>query len=60
VRADYVRKFRTLTEGVIPVSEADRFLAAVDRLETLTADGLFELTLTLPPGALAGAAAGLF
>jgi hypothetical protein len=45
---------------VIPVSEADRFLAAVDRLETLTADGLFELTLTLPPGALAGAAAGLF
>jgi 2-methylcitrate dehydratase len=60
VRADYVRKFRTLTEGVIPVAEADRFLSAVDRLETLTADGLFELTLTLPPGALAGAAAGLF
>jgi 2-methylcitrate dehydratase len=60
VRADYVRKFRTLTEGVIPVAEADRFLAAVDRLETLTANELFELTLTLPPGALADAAAGLF
>jgi 2-methylcitrate dehydratase len=59
-RADYVRKFRTLTEGVIAEAEADRFLAAVDRLETLSAAGLFELTLTLPPGALAGAAAGLF
>jgi len=59
-RADYIRKFRTLTEGVIPAAEADRFLAAVDRLEILTADDLFELTLTLPPAALAGAAAGLF
>jgi 2-methylcitrate dehydratase len=60
VRADYVRKFRTLTEGVIPVSEADRFLAAVDRLETLRPDELVQLTLTLPNGALASAAAGLF
>jgi 2-methylcitrate dehydratase len=59
-RADYVRKFRTLTDGVVPVAEADRFLAAVDRLESLSAADLFELTLTLPPGALAGAAAGLF
>jgi 2-methylcitrate dehydratase len=59
-RADYVRKFRTLTEGVIPVSEAERFLAAVSRLESLTAGELFELTLSLPSGSLAGAAAGIF
>jgi len=59
-RADYIRKFRTLTEGVVSLAEADRFLAAVDRLETLRPEELVELTLTLPSGALAGAAAGLF
>jgi 2-methylcitrate dehydratase len=59
-RADYIRKFRTLTEGVVSLAEADRFLAAVDRLETLLPEELVELTLTLPSGALAVAAAGLF
>ena len=59
-RADYVRKFRTLTEDVIPAAEAERFLAVVERLPSLRADELAQLTLTLPAGTLAGAAAGIF
>jgi 2-methylcitrate dehydratase len=59
-RPDYVRKFRTLTEGVIATAEAERFLAAVERFPSLSAAELFELTLTLPEGTLAGARSGLF
>jgi len=35
-RPDYVRKFRTLADGLLHPNEADRFLAAVDRLGSLT------------------------
>ena len=59
-RPDYIRKFRTLTEGVIPSAEAERFLAVVERLPSLRADELAQLTLTLPAGTLAGAASGIF
>ena len=33
-RADYVRKFRTLTEGVLDDAEAERFLDVAQRLPT--------------------------
>ncbi len=59
-RPDYIRKFRTLTEGVIDSTEAERFLAVVERLPSLRADELAQLTLTLPAGTLAGAAEGIF
>jgi 2-methylcitrate dehydratase len=59
-RPDYIRKFRTLTEGVIATQEADRFLAAVERLSSLSAAELFALTLTLPDGTLASAKSGIF
>lgn len=47
-RPDYLRKFRSLTEGVLPSQEADRFLDLVDRLEDLDAQGLRDLSLTVP------------
>jgi 2-methylcitrate dehydratase len=36
-RADYVRKFETLTEGLISPGESTRFLDLVQRLPSLTA-----------------------
>ena len=36
-RADYVRKFETLTEGLISPAECTRFLDLVQRLPALTA-----------------------
>jgi 2-methylcitrate dehydratase len=59
-RPDYVRKFRTLTETILDPAEADRFLAAVDRLPSLAAGELHELSITLPDGALAIGRPGLF
>ena len=51
-RADYIRKFRTLTEGVLDSAEAERFLEVAQRLPTLTAAELAGLTIALPQGAL--------
>jgi 2-methylcitrate dehydratase len=59
-RQDYIRKFRTLTEGVIAAAEAERFLATVERLETLAPAELEQLNLELPPATLATAPPGLF
>jgi 2-methylcitrate dehydratase len=59
-RADYVRKFRTLTEGIIDAAEAERFLALVARLPELSADELLGLTIALPAGTLAISKPGLF
>ena len=39
-RPDYVRKFRTLAEGVIAAAEQDRFIATVERLASLKAGEL--------------------
>ncbi|MCD6074545.1 MAG: 2-methylcitrate dehydratase [Rhodospirillales bacterium] len=46
-RADYVHKFRTLTEGLISAAEAERFLALVQNLAALDADGVRALNVTL-------------
>ncbi|NHO32792.1 MmgE/PrpD family protein [Acetobacter fallax] len=51
-RPDYIRKFRTLTEGIVEPKEADRFLDLVQRLPELTAQDLCGLDITLPNGAL--------
>ncbi len=59
-RAEYVRKFRTLTEGILEAGEAERFLGVVDRLESLRTEELAELNIALPDGALATGAQGLF
>lgn len=59
-RADYVRKFRTLTEGIIEAAEAERFLALVARLPELSAEELTGLTIALPEGTLAVSKPGLF
>ncbi|GAB3752715.1 MmgE/PrpD family protein [Microlunatus parietis] len=52
-RPDYVAKFRTLAEGIVPAAEQDRFLDLAGRVEDLTADEVRQLTVTLPDGALA-------
>jgi len=59
-RPDYVRKFRTLTEGVLDPSEVERFLATVERLPALSAAELFGLNIALPAGRLAAGRPGLF
>jgi 2-methylcitrate dehydratase len=51
-RADYIRKFRALAEGVLAPEEIDRFLDVAERLPSLTSDELAGLTITatdLPP-----------
>ena len=60
-RPDYVRKFRTLTEGVLDAAEASRFLQVAETLPGLRAHELAELTIALPKDALgSGGAAGIF
>ena len=59
-RADYVRKFRTLTEGILDHAEAERFLGVAQRLPTLEADELMGLTIALPEGKLATGKPGIF
>jgi 2-methylcitrate dehydratase len=60
-RADYIRKFVTLTEGIVDAAEADRFLELVQRLPQLRAEELTGLTIALPAGTLATSGArGIF
>ena len=51
-RADYVRKFRTLAEGVLADEEVERFLELAPRLRSLRPDELAGLTVTPPEGSL--------
>ena len=59
-RPDYLRKFRILTDGILALSEAERFLEMVQRLPTLPAEALAQLNVTMPGGRLAVGAAGIF
>jgi 2-methylcitrate dehydratase len=52
VRADYVRKFQTLTEDLISREESDRFIDAAQQLGELSADELARLNVVLPAGRL--------
>ncbi|MGC2485525.1 MAG: MmgE/PrpD family protein, partial [Acidimicrobiales bacterium] len=51
-RADYITKFKTLSEGVISAAEQNRFIDLVARLGTLRADEVDRLVVGLPEGAL--------
>lgn len=46
-RPDYVKKFRTLAEGIVAVKEQDRFIAAVEQLTSLKAGDLTQLSFTV-------------
>jgi 2-methylcitrate dehydratase len=59
-RADYVRKFRTLTEGIVAPVEADRFIEAAERTAELKAGELGLLNVALPEGALLSGKPGIF
>jgi 2-methylcitrate dehydratase len=52
-RADYIKKFQTLTEGLITPRESNRFLEAAQDLAKLPAGELHRLNVALPAGALA-------
>jgi 2-methylcitrate dehydratase len=49
-RPDYIRKFQTLTDGIISTREANRFLEAVQDLAALPAGALGALNVALPSG----------
>ena len=59
-RADYIRKFRILTEGILAPAEIERFLDVAQRLPTLTAAELIGLNVSVPEGALEIGKPGLF
>ena len=59
-RADYVGKFRKLTEGLIDDAEAERFLGVAQRLSSLSHAELFGLNIALPAGRLTAGRSGLF
>ncbi len=47
-RADYIGKFKTLTDGIVEPGEQDRFLDLVQRLPNLSAADLRGLNIALP------------
>ncbi len=59
-RADYIHKFKTLTEGIISPQESQRFLDTVQQLSALPARELFHLNVELPEGKLATGRPGIF
>ena len=59
-REDYIRKFQTLTDGIITTRESNRFLAAVQELPRLTAGELSALNVALPAGSLDESKPGIF
>jgi len=59
-REDYIRKFTTLTEGIISAREANRFLEAAQELPRLPAGELHRLNVALPAGTLVAGKPGIF
>ena len=59
-RADYIAKFRMLTEGLLETAEAERFLDVAQRLPALRTDELAGLTIVIPKDQLVVGRAGLF
>jgi len=47
-RADYVRKFRSLADGIVCADEQDRFLSVAERLMSRTGQELFGCTFAVP------------
>jgi 2-methylcitrate dehydratase len=59
-RADYIRKFQILTEGIISPHESQRFLDVVQRLPDLPATDLLQMNVELPLETLAKGRPGIF
>ncbi|MDO5053470.1 MAG: MmgE/PrpD family protein [Pseudoclavibacter sp.] len=60
-REQYIAKFRTLADGVLPAEEIERFLQLVQRLPELGPQELGGLNIVAAPGALARSrATGIF
>ncbi len=59
-RADYIRKFEVMTDGVVTPQESARFIADAQELANLAAGDLHRLNVSLPPGALADSKPGIF
>ncbi|WP_191083807.1 MmgE/PrpD family protein [Roseococcus microcysteis] len=59
-RADYIRKFMTLTDGIITAREANRFIEAAEGVLSLKAGELSALNVALPKGTLAESKPGIF
>lgn len=51
-RADYIRKFETLTEGLVSKDEQQRFLTLVKELPSLTADQVRQINVEMDASAL--------
>jgi 2-methylcitrate dehydratase len=59
-RDDYLRKFHTLTEGIISTRESNRFLETSQDLARLPAGELAVLNIALPAGSLTQGKPGIF
>ncbi len=59
-RDAYIRKFRTLTDGILDAAESARFLDVVQLLPTLRADQLLQLNIGIPAAGLSRGLSGLF
>ncbi len=60
-RPNYIKKFRTLADGIVSKAEQDRFLALVERLPSLTVAEVRELNFVVSPDQLGPVApAGIF
>lgn len=53
-RPDYIRKFETLTEGLVEAAERERFLGLCDRLAELSADEVAQLNVQLSKDVVQG------
>lgn len=58
-RADYIAKFRTLTQGIVTEREANRFLETVQGLATLPSGALGGLNVAIPAANLVVGRPGL-
>jgi 2-methylcitrate dehydratase len=59
-RADYIRKFQILADGIISARESQRFLDAAQSLQDLQATDLRQLNIELPGETLAKGRSGIF
>jgi 2-methylcitrate dehydratase len=59
-RADYIRKFLMLTDGIISTREANRFIEAAEGVLSLKAGELGALGVALPKGTLDESKPGIF
>jgi 2-methylcitrate dehydratase len=59
-RANYIGKFRMLTDGILDAAESERFLDVAQRLPVLKPGELAGLTIAMPQGQLLSGLPGIF